>query len=104
LGFFPGQASPRLYDRVVEVLRARHYSRRAEEAYVHWIRRFLLFHKGTHPRELAESNLNRFLTHLAVSENVAESTQNQALFGGALPLRTRAGTAAGPHRRSRAGP
>jgi site-specific recombinase XerD len=64
---------------VVEVLRARHYSRRTEEAYVHWIRRFLLFHKGTHPRELAESNLNRFLTHLAVSENVAASTQNQAL-------------------------
>ena len=67
LGLFPGQSAPRLYDRVVEVLRTRHYSRRSEEAYLHWIRRFLLFHKGTHPRELA------------VSENVAASKQNQAL-------------------------
>src|SRR3970040_96707 len=79
LGLFPAQPSPRLYDRVVEVLRARHYSCRTEEAYLHWIRRFLLFHNGTHPRELVESDLNRFLTHLAAGENVAASTQNQAL-------------------------
>ncbi len=79
LGIFPGQPTPRLYDRVVEALRSRHYSRRTEEAYLHWIRRFLLFHDGTHPRELAESDVNRFLTHLAVSENVAASTQHQAL-------------------------
>lgn len=76
---FPGQPAPRLYDRVVEVLRARHYSRRTEKAYVHWIRRFLLFHDGKHPRELAEADVNRFLTHLAVRENVAASTQNQGL-------------------------
>lgn len=48
LGLFPGQPMPRLYDRVVEVLRTRHYSRRSEEAYLHWIRRFLLFHNGAH--------------------------------------------------------
>jgi len=80
LGLFPGRPAPRLYDRVVEALRSRHYSRRTEEAYLHWIRRFLAFHSGTHPRELAEKDLNRFLTHLAISENVAASTQNQALF------------------------
>ena len=79
LGLFPGQPAPRLYDRVVEVLRTRHYSRRTEEAYLHWIRRFLLFHNGTHPRKLAERDVNGFLTHLAVGENVAASTQNQAL-------------------------
>ena len=79
LGLFPGQPTPRLYDCVVEALRSRHYSRRSEEAYLHWIRRFLAFHGGTHPRELAESDVNRFLTRLAVSENVAASTQNQAL-------------------------
>jgi hypothetical protein len=50
---------PRLYDCVVEALRSRHYSRRTEEAYLHWIRRFLAFHGGTHPRELAEKDLNR---------------------------------------------
>ena len=66
---------------MVEVLRARHYSRRMEEAYVHWIRRFLAFHQGRHPRELAEGGVNRFLTHLAMQENVAASPQNQALAG-----------------------
>ena len=79
LGLFPGQPPPRLYDRVVEVLRSRHYSRRTEEAYIHWMRRFLLFHTGAHARQLAETDVNRFMTHLAVRENVAASTQNQAL-------------------------
>ena len=50
LGLFPAQPAPRLYDRVVEVLRTRHYSRRTEEPYLHWIRRFLLFHSGARPR------------------------------------------------------
>lgn len=79
LGLFPSQPTPRLYDRVVEILRTLYYSRRTEEAYLHWIRRLLLFHNSTHPRELAEKDLNRFLTHLAVGENVAASTQNRAL-------------------------
>ena len=67
LGLFPGQRTPRLYDRVVEAMRARHYSRRAEDAYLHWIRRFLVFYNSTHPRELAECDANRFLTHLVPS-------------------------------------
>jgi site-specific recombinase XerD len=71
---FPGQPTPRLYDRMVEVLRTRHYSRRTEQAYIHWIRRFILFHARAHPRELAEGDVNRFLTHLAVEEDVAAST------------------------------
>ncbi len=79
LGLFPGQPIPRLYDRMVELLRTQHYSGRTEQAYVHWIRRFILFHAPTHPRELAESDVNRFLTHLAIKDNVAASTQNQAL-------------------------
>jgi site-specific recombinase XerD len=76
---FPGQPMPRLYDHVVEVLRTRHDSRRTEQAYIHWIRRFVLFHPRAHPRELAEGEVNRFLTHLAVKENVAASAQNHAL-------------------------
>ncbi len=79
LGLFPGQPTPRLYDRVAELVRTRHYSRRTEEAYVHWIRRFILFQARTHPRELAEGDVNRFLTHLAIKVNVAASTQDQAL-------------------------
>ena len=74
-----GQPTPRFYDCLVEALHIRYYNRRTEEAYFHWIRRFLAFHDSIHPRQLAEKDLNRFLTHLAISENVAASTQNQAL-------------------------
>ena len=79
LGLFPGKPTPRLYDRLVEVLRVRHYSRRTEEAYVHWIRRYIVLHDRQHPRELAEDDVTRFLSHLAVKTRVAASTQNQAL-------------------------
>jgi integron integrase len=79
LGLFPEQQVPRLYDRLVETFRVRHYSRRTEEAYLHWIRRFIEFHEHRHPRLMSESDVNRFLTHLAVQEHVAASTQNQAL-------------------------
>jgi hypothetical protein len=79
LGCFPGQPTPGLYDRALEVFRARHFSRRAEEAYVHCIRRFTFFHADAHPRKLREGHVNTFLGHLAVKENVAASTQNQTL-------------------------
>jgi len=72
---------PKLLDRVRAAIRARHYSLRTEEAYVGWVRRFILFHHKRHPAEMGESEVNQFLTHLAVAENVAASTQNQALSG-----------------------
>ena len=68
----------KLLDRVREAIRARHYSLRTEEAYVGWIRRFILFHRKRHPAEMGEPEINQFLTHLAVADNVAASTQNQA--------------------------
>ncbi|HEY7729240.1 MAG TPA: integron integrase [Candidatus Eisenbacteria bacterium] len=60
-------------------IRARHYSRRTERAYVAWIRKFVLFHGKRHPTELGEQEISAFLTHLAVSAKVSASTQNQAL-------------------------
>jgi len=60
-------------------LQARHYSRRTEQAYSHWVSRFLYFHQGRPLAEMAEADINRFLTHLAVTEKVSASTQNQAL-------------------------
>ena len=69
----------KLLDRVRAAIRARHYSLRTEEAYVGWVRRFILFHRKRHPAEMGEAEINQFLTHLAVAENVAASTQNQAL-------------------------
>ncbi len=60
-------------------VQARHYSRRTEQAYRHWVSRFLYFHQGRSPAQMAEVDINRFLTHLAVTEKVSASTQNQAL-------------------------
>jgi integron integrase len=73
----PGQ--PRLLDRVRGAIRARHYSLRTEEAYVGWIRRFILFHNKRHPLEMAEPEINAFVTHLAVESSIGASTQTQAL-------------------------
>ena len=70
---------PRLLDRVRESLRVRHMSYRTEQAYVHWIRRYILFHGKRHPREMGEGEVNAFLTHLAVEKRVSASTQTQAL-------------------------
>jgi integron integrase len=70
---------PRLLDRVRQALRARHYSRRTEESYVAWIRRYIVFHGKRHPIELGAPEVTRFLTWLAVDGRVAASTQNQAL-------------------------
>lgn len=72
-------AAPRLLDQVREAIRRRYYSRRTEEAYVHWVRRFIYFCGKRHPRELGEAEVTAFLSHLAVDRNVAASTQNQAL-------------------------
>ena len=60
-------------------LRERRYSRRTEDAYVHWIRRYILFNDRRHPRELGEPEVARFLSNLASERRVSASTQNQAL-------------------------
>jgi integron integrase len=64
---------------VVSQIRVRHYSRRTEEAYLHWIKRYIYFHKKRHPREMGEPEVGRFLSDLAVRGNVAAATQNLAL-------------------------
>ncbi len=69
----------KLLDQVRQAIRTRHYSYRTEEAYVGWIRRFLLFHDQRHPAEIGAIEVSRFLTSLAVDRRVAASTQNQAL-------------------------
>jgi len=77
-----GQADapkPRLLDRVRAALRARHYSRRTEDTYIAWIKRYIFFHDKRHPAEMGAPEVTRFLTSLAVDGHVAASTQNQAL-------------------------
>jgi integron integrase len=71
--------NPRLLDRVRLAVRHRHYSPRTERAYVHWIRRFILFHDKRHPDDMGEVEITQFLTSLASPGRVSASTQNQAL-------------------------
>ena len=70
---------PRLLDRMRFTLRAKHYSYRTEQAYVHWVRRFILFQGKRHPQEMGGAEIEAFLTHLAVEGRVSASTQTQAL-------------------------
>ena len=71
-------SSPKLLDRVRWHLRVKHYSVRTEQAYIDWIRRYILFHRKRHPNEMGEKEISEFLSHLAVEKSVAASTQNQA--------------------------
>lgn len=74
-----GGRSPRLLDQVRAAVRIRHYSRRTEQAYVAWIKRFVLVNGKRHPREMGGREVEAFLTDLAIRHNVAAGTQNQAL-------------------------
>jgi integron integrase len=75
----PTHTPPRLLDQVQEHLRRRHYSPRTESTYLHWIRRFILFHHKQHPAHLGRTEIESFLTSLAVEKHVSAPTQNQAL-------------------------
>jgi len=70
----------KLLDQMRAVLRRKHRSLRTEEAYIAWIKRFILFHDKRHPRDLGAPEIRAFLTHLAVHEQVEASTQNGALY------------------------
>lgn len=62
-----------------ERMRTRHLALRTEQAYLQWLRRYVEFHGGRHPRELGAGAVEQFLTHLAVHRTVSAPTQNQAL-------------------------
>lgn len=68
----------RLLDQVRNKIRLKHYSIRTEKAYIDWVRRYILYHNKRHPNEMAEPEVEAFLTHLVVDLKVASSTQNQA--------------------------
>jgi site-specific recombinase XerD len=69
----------KLLDQVRDAIRLRHLSRRTEEAYLGWIRRFILFHHKRHPKDMGAEDVQAFLCHLTVHARAAASTQNVAL-------------------------
>ncbi len=73
------RSKPKLLDQVKLNLRRNRYSRKTEEAYIKWIREFIIYNNKKHPLEMDKTNIEKYLTHLAVERRVAASTQNQAL-------------------------
>jgi integron integrase len=68
----------KLLDQAREALRLGHYSIRTEETYIQWMYRYIMYHNKKHPKDMGEHEIEQFLTHLAMNENVSSSTQNQA--------------------------
>lgn len=76
----PSAPKPKkLLDQLRDAIRLKHYSYSTEKTYLHWVRRYVLYHNKRHPAELGVAEIEAFLTHLAKDEHVSASTQNQAL-------------------------
>jgi hypothetical protein len=67
----------KLLDQVRETARLKHLSQRTENAYVQWIKQYVLFHKKQHPMAMGENEVRQFLIYLVQSKYVSSSTQNQ---------------------------
>jgi integron integrase len=78
-GGITGGAAPRLMDEVRRRIRVKHYSLRTEQAYLGWIRRFIVENRRRHPRDMGPVEVEAFLSRLASIDDVAPGTQNQAL-------------------------
>jgi integron integrase len=72
-------AGKTLLDDLRTMLRTKHFSIRTEESYVHWMKRFVVFHQMRHPKRMGQAEVSAFLNHLAVELKVSASTQNQAM-------------------------
>ena len=70
---------PKLLEQVRTVIRTRHYSLSTEQTYIHWIKQYIIFNSKRHPADMGAAEVSAFLSYLAVSRQVAASTQNQAL-------------------------
>jgi hypothetical protein len=80
-----GGSSPKLLERLRAAVRSKHYSRRTEQAYVHWIPRFIVFHHKKHPSTMGASEIGAFLSWLAVQRRV-RSKATTGRFGRAKIL------------------
>jgi len=70
----------KLLDITRDKIRLKHYSIRTEQSYISWIKQYIFFHNKRHPLEMGKSEIEQFLTHLAVNRKVSPTTQNQAFY------------------------
>ena len=70
----PNVQPPKLLDQIRNKLRVKHYAIRTEEQYLHWIKRYILFHGKRHPKDMGAAQIEAFLTNLAEAEKVSAST------------------------------
>jgi len=70
----------KLLDQVRDVMRRRHYSIRTEQAYVEWIKRFILFHGKRHPKDMGEKEITQYLSYPPTHRNVAAIIKNHTLY------------------------
>jgi len=82
-----------LLDLVRDRLRLKHYSLRTEQAYVGWIKRYIIHQGRRHPTDMGKRDVEAFLTSLAVERDVSATTQGRALAGDPVPLPGGAGAA-----------
>ena len=75
----PPLQAVKLLDQLRERIRYLHYSRRTEEAYVHWVRAFIRWHGLRHPAEMGGPEVEAYLTYLAGERSLAPSSHRQAL-------------------------
>src|SRR5262245_4122391 len=75
----PASAAMKLLDQIRHQARVKHLALATERSYVHWAERFIRFHGIRHPNTMGATEIEQFLTHLAVQSHVSASTQNQAL-------------------------
>ena len=68
----------KLLDILRDKIRVKHYSMSTEKTYIHWNKRYILFHNKKHPKDMGKTEIEQFLTHLAIDLNVSVTTQNQA--------------------------
>ncbi len=71
-------SQPKLFPSIMERLATLQYSKRTEESYIQWIKRFITFHGKRHPRDMGGEEIEAYLNHLAEEKKVSASTQNQA--------------------------
>jgi integrase len=72
---------PKLLYKVRTELRSKHYSRRTEDVYTNWIKRFILFNNKRHPKDMGAEEIKAFINNLTTNHHVSSATQNQALQG-----------------------